>query len=441
MGSSSITTRSQSVPPRSRTDESQHVSRVHRAQHVGLGLEGGLPPALCRWQPLAHGLSVNSHVNMQHPGSNDSSDPKVGGNFVPGVRERMRALAFLGRVPLRAEIEVTRHCNLSCRHCYLPPVEGGRHEASGADYDRLFADLREAGCMSVILTGGEVLLRDDFFALASGVKRREMALSIITNGSLWTDGDAATLAELRPSSVTVSVYAADPGLHDVITGVPGSFERTCAGVRALSGAGLRCHLTSVLMPDTVAEFSALRSLASELGCGVSFDPTVAPRCDGSLDVLEYRVPASRLLDFYRDEFTFSHSREGSAVEGTRPFSGLKNNCGAGFTAVFVDAFGDVYPCMGFPPAFGNIREGFPSVWHGEAAEMHRQCMTEPLRACQGCELAPLCTTRCPRLALVEDGSVSAASSRACEMAGMVVQLRHHVAETRSSGQMLTSTVG
>ena len=348
-----------------------------------------------------------------------------------GVRERMRATAFWLRVPLRAELEITRRCNLRCRHCYLPRAADGRPEASSASLARLISDLREAGCMSVILTGGEVLLRDDFFALAAAVKAHGMALSVITNGTLWAEAEVAELARIKPASVTVSLYAADAAVHDAVTGVPGSFERTCAGVRRLVDAGLRCHVTSVLMPDTIEGFGALRRLGAELGCGVSFDPTVSPRCDGDLDVLRYRVPGRRLLDFYRDEFTFEHSREGSAVKGTRPFDGVKRNCGAGFTAVFVDAAGEVYPCMGFPPAFGNIDQGFTAVWHGEVAETHRRRMSEPLQECSGCGLAYLCTTRCPRLALIEDGSVSAASSRACEMAQMVAELRR----SRAGGGM------
>jgi len=352
--------------------------------------------------------------------------PREGG----GLRQRLRALAHQRRIPLRAEIELTRRCNLRCRHCYLPPAGDGRSEMDVGDVLRLLAGLREQGCLSVILTGGEVLLLGErFFAVAEAVRANDMVLSVITNGTLWDQSAAERLACLGVSAVTVSLYAADAARHDAVTGVPGSFARTVAGIRALVAAGVRCHVSSVLMVDTIDGFRAVRDLATGLGCEVSFDPTVAPRCDGSLDVLRYRVPAERLLEFYRDEWVLPRTREGALVSPAaggagRPTAVERRNCGAGFTSVFIDAHGDVLPCMGFPPPFGNIRsEPFAAVWHGAVAERQRRLMEEPLEECAACTVAAFCTTRCPRLALVEDGALNGASRRACEMTGMVLRLR------------------
>jgi radical SAM protein with 4Fe4S-binding SPASM domain len=355
-----------------------------------------------------------------------------------GLRQRLRALAHERRIPLRAEIELTRRCNLRCRHCYLPPAGEARPEMAVHEVVRLLAELRGLGCISVILTGGEVLLLGEgFFTVAEAVRANDMVLSVITNGTLWDQGTAERLARLGASAVTVSLYAADAARHDAVTGVPGSFARTVAGGRALVAAGVRCHVSSLLMVDTIDGFRAVRDFASGLGCEVSFDPTVAPRCDGSLDVLRYRVPGERLLEFYRDEWVLPRTREGALVSSAteevgQPGPVEKRNCGAGFTSVFVDAHGDVLPCMGFPPPFGNVRSRpFAAVWRGAVAERQRRLLEEPLEECRACEVAAFCTTRCPRLALVEDGDVNGASRRACEMTSTVLRLRAMVRESAS----------
>ena len=69
--------------------------------------------------------------------------------------------AYLNKVPITAVIELLTLCNFRCEHCYIP------HRASGGmEYEvvkELLNDLRKMGTLSVLLTGGEVFLREDIF--------------------------------------------------------------------------------------------------------------------------------------------------------------------------------------------------------------------------------------------------------------------------------------
>jgi radical SAM protein with 4Fe4S-binding SPASM domain len=74
--------------------------------------------------------------------------------------------------------------------------------------------------------------------------------------------------------------------------------------------------------------------------------------------------------------------------------------------------------------FGNVAaKPFSDVWQGPAAAAHRRAMRGPLPVCSRCDLLDYCTVRCPRLAVVEDGDVCGPSRRACELAGMVKEMR------------------
>lgn len=338
------------------------------------------------------------------------------------LRDALRARAFRSTVPLRATIELTKRCNLRCYHCYVVP---GSREVPTARWLALLDELLKEGCWGVTLTGGEVGLRDDWLAVARGVKQRRMGLTILTNGTLFDAADLEAIIELHPSRVGVSLYGGDAATHEAVTRVEGSFAKSVGTLRALRAGGIKCQVSSVLMRDNFSEFPGIIELARDMECEFRFEPTVNPRADGSTDVLEHRVTTSELRAFFEHSWVREDTREWRAVKSdVEPRLTPAANCAAGFTMVTFEADGSVMPCIGFGPPFGNITEGpFDSIWRGEAASLHRERMQQPLVECTSCSLAPLCTVRCPRLAQVEDGDVSGRSRRACELAAMVADMR------------------
>jgi radical SAM protein with 4Fe4S-binding SPASM domain len=147
--------------------------------------------------------------------------------------------------------------------------------------------------------------------------------------------------------------------------------------------------------------------------------------DGDLTVLRNRVPADELRRFYMDRHVLDRSIEGDLItsENDAPSRDLEN-CDAGFTRVSIEADGSVVPCLGLARRFGSVLEApFKSVWRSKEAEEYRRLAKRPLSACNQCEMAPLCSTRCPRLALLEDGDMSGPSQRACDLTAIIAELR------------------
>jgi len=344
------------------------------------------------------------------------------------------ALTRAHRLLTTAHLELTKRCNLHCYHCY---VAGSGEELDADRWLRLVDELEMAGCLRVTLTGGEIGLRSDWLVIAERVKQRRMALSVLTNGTLLTATDIERLAGLRPLAVAVSIYGGSRDAHERVTGVPGSFDLSLATISALRGHDVPCRVSCTLMPDTFAEFRRIVDLASALDCEYMFDPTVVPRSDGNDSVVKYRLSADKVQEFFLDERIMGKSREGRAVRipGDLP-ERVPGNCSAGITSVTVEANGDVLPCFGLRPSFGNIAvDSLNDLWHGAAAEEHRRRMGEPLEDCLQCDLKNLCSVRCPRLALAENGSLSARSSRACELAAINSDLRMSQSEMDSGGSL------
>jgi radical SAM protein with 4Fe4S-binding SPASM domain len=110
-------------------------------------------------------------------------------------------------------------------------------------------------------------------------------------------------------------------------------------------------------------------------------------------------------------------------DGDLPRHGI-TNCDAGISRVTIEADGNVIPCMGLGRSFGSVAEAsFSTAWRSEKAQRYRSDASRPLPVCEECDLAALCSTRCPRLALLEHGDMSAPSQRACELAAIMADMR------------------
>ena len=349
--------------------------------------------------------------------------------------ERLRTRAYNSLVPMRLQLEVTKRCNLKCQHCY---VAGRVDELTTETILSLFDEAAAEGCLTVTLTGGELALRPDWLELAAAVRQRRMMLNVYTNGTLLTEEDCVELAKLKPMFVGVSLYGSRAEIHESITRVPGSFERSVSALRRLRALGVTCQIKNVLMHENMHDVRATGELARELDCVYSFDPTVVPNADGDVRVTEHRVTADELRPFYLEQLYLKPRKV--RPDGARKGRRVAHNCSAGFSSAFVDAIGDVYPCMGFPPSWGNVSEtSFGEIWRGEAATRHRYLMQRELSMCNQCDLLEYCT-RCPRLALVEDGDISGPSHRACELAQLTKEMHDELVLNAQVGNEKTAKV-
>jgi MoaA/NifB/PqqE/SkfB family radical SAM enzyme len=107
------------------------------------------------------------------------------------------------RVPLNGSIAMTHRCHLRCVHCYLgeerfaPPAGG---ELATPFWLRVLDEAAEAGCLKLLITGGEPLLRADFAAVYEHAIRLGLLVSVFTNGTLVDERVVALFAEWPPSS-------------------------------------------------------------------------------------------------------------------------------------------------------------------------------------------------------------------------------------------------
>ncbi|MFH1678951.1 MAG: radical SAM protein, partial [Candidatus Omnitrophota bacterium] len=101
-------------------------------------------------------------------------------------------------IPIEIVLELTRHCNLRCCHCYN--VKDNR-ELGFSQIKEITRQLRKAGCLFLILTGGEVFTKSDFLEIAAFIRSAGLDIRIFTNGTLITPGIAKELKKIAVREV------------------------------------------------------------------------------------------------------------------------------------------------------------------------------------------------------------------------------------------------
>jgi radical SAM protein with 4Fe4S-binding SPASM domain len=304
------------------------------------------------------------------------------------------------QIPFRVLWELTYRCNERCRHCYIVDREGQGELDTGEAY-RVLDELAEAGTLFVTFTGGEALLREDFFDIAGYARKKGFAFRLLTNGILITPEVADRLSALRPLAVEISIYSTRPEIHDAVTRVPGSHERSVRALQLLHERGVPVRVKSPLMERTVGQFDELRALAEELGGRFTYDTTLVPADDGSKGPLDEAMRAETLRRFYME-----HLDTWPPIE-PKPES---RPCNSGTNIAAIDPYGNVHPCVQLRMVAGNLREqSFPHIWR-DSPVMHRmrELTFDALHDCRDCELVPFCV-RCPGVALLETGDLLACS--------------------------------
>lgn len=326
------------------------------------------------------------------------------------VKARLEALlgrAMSTRVPLSGSIAMTHRCHLRCVHCYLGcerqalPVGG---ELDTAFWSSVIDQVADAGCLELLITGGEPLLRPDFAQVYTRARQRGILVTVFTNGTLIDDRIVRLFEDLPPELVEVTLYGATEETYERVTGVRGSYRRCIDGVDALLARGVAVGLKSVIMSENRGEMTACRKLATDRGVSFRVDGALFPCRDGDMRPLEHRVtPADAVAVEMEDEGlrhkTAEHFRK---TRGLPPEEQLFT-CLAGVTGFHVDPTGLLLPCLmvcthGFDLRQGTFREGWETV-----IPRFREQSLPPGYECHECELRFLCGS-CPAQAGMETGN-------------------------------------
>ncbi len=269
---------------------------------------------------------------------------------------------------------VTKKCNLRCRHCHYNAGVSERDELTTEEAKNVIdqvADLWDE--VKLTLTGGEALLRSDFFELASYASARVGHVDLASNGVLIDDNIAQ---RLRDSGIKQAIIGFDGvgEAHDKIRG-KNSFNRAVEGAKSVRAAGLDLLISHCITTENPHDFREVFSLANDLGTRtcITFHYIALGRGKENLpDAEPDEFFAQNLMDLYEEQQKYRnieictttgsqywvilrrmHS-QGLEVPGF--FNQVLPGCRAGKGLFSIRDNGDVMPCPLLQLKVGNLRE-------------------------------------------------------------------------------------
>ncbi len=330
--------------------------------------------------------------------------------------------------------EVTRSCNLSCRHCRASAEKGPYPgELTLEQGKALIDDIASFSNPVLILTGGDPLMRQDIWELA-GYAIHEAGLRVVMspNGTLVTPEVARRMKEIGIPRISISIDFPTAELHDQFRGVAGAFEGAVRGVKTAIEAGVQVQINSTITRLNVEYLDDLLALAEELGA-VAFHPFLLVPTGRGKDLGPEELPPEdyeRTLNWVYDrqktssiffkptdaphyhrimrqrakedgtdlrEFKMhphSHAAMTGGVgkaQGHGDMDSHSKGCLAGTGFCFISHVGRVQPCGYFDVEAGNVkRKPFSEIWRDSPLFRDLRDVSKLQGKCGACEYRRVC---------------------------------------------------
>jgi len=200
------------------------------------------------------------------------------------VEDKALTAARLGR-PSDIIWNITNRCNLLCNHCYMAAdAHALPDQLSDDETIDLVRRMGEAGVPVVFLSGGEPMMRPNFWEILAEVNAQGVRPTISTNCTLIDEAAAQRLAAYGVRWIATSMYG-PAEFHDAMVGVPGTHARVVSAIRLLRAEGVGVVLKTALSRETWPHIFDIIQLAKDLDCGLVYicDLITSGRSEGEDD--------------------------------------------------------------------------------------------------------------------------------------------------------------
>lgn len=301
--------------------------------------------------------------------------------------------------------EITRRCNLACVHCRASATgETYPGELDTQECKQLLQELVRVGAPTVILTGGEPLLRPDLIDIARYGTGLGLKMVMATNGTLLTKETVDKLKSAGIARVSVSIDGPSAQEHDRFRGVSGAFAAAVRGIDVLKAGGMEFQINTTITDQNFSSLERIHELAVQLGAKAHHIFLLVPVGRGK-DLAEETIhPAAydKALIWFADHAAhcpielkatcaphfFRIYRERGGKRNAHP---MTRGCLGGVSFCFISHRGDVQPCGYLEIPCGNMRETpFHRIW--EDAEVFRRLRNTAAYTgkCGPCEFNAVC---------------------------------------------------
>lgn len=321
------------------------------------------------------------------------------------------------KVPINGSLELLPLCNMNCDMCYVrlsrEEMEQRGRLRTADEWLEIGRQMKDAGVLFLLLTGGEPLLFPDFKRLYHELRSMGFILTINTNGTLIDEEWAAFFGQNLPRRINITLYGADEKDYEKLCHYPGGFAKTVRGVRLLREHGIDVKISFSVTKAIRQSMGRVFSVGEELQVPVHIDPYMMPAvrersrpfseqarvlpedaAAASLEALKLQFPREIYNQYV--EQAIARVEDPDFPRGDGHVSCLAGNCS--FT---INWQGQMRPCVILSePSVSVFEKDFAAAWEEITAA------TQSLRIpgkCTECRYKPVCKV-CVAACLLETGS-------------------------------------
>ncbi|MGM0425932.1 MAG: radical SAM/SPASM domain-containing protein [Thermodesulfobacteriota bacterium] len=324
-----------------------------------------------------------------------------------------RAMLRVGFVPppFRIQIDITDRCNFKCPTCTKWTADPSKRELRTHEWKTVFEKIRNVPLLrEVTIGGGEPFMRRDIFDILRFAKSQNLYTVVISNGWYVDEYALKKLGRIGVDRLMVSLNSLRESVHDRSRGAPGSYKRIMFLIESWRGQPKITDLclANVIMEPNCEELSLLASFVNEKGMNGIIYQVLAP--------VEAHYPFSKISemphsapDWYshnplwvrhigvlRREIHELLNLKRQAFPIINPLSQLrkfptyyenpnairKMPCLGTLSTLYIDPFGDIRLCYGFPPIGNILRDNPRQLWRSNKARRLRLETKKCTRLCR-----------------------------------------------------------
>lgn len=363
------------------------------------------------------------------------------------MQEALMEMAKRKRTSISVNLELLPVCNLDCKMCYIrtsmAQVEYSGGLKATEEWLALARELREAGVLFLLLTGGEVFLYPRFKELYIELYKLGFMITINTNATLIDESVTEWLEQYPPKCVSISLYGASEETYQKLCGAKGMFDRVKHAIMLLAKKRIRYEIKTMFTPLNICDMAHCCAIGQNLGVFhetgfYSFPP--ARKIDREKQV---RFSPEEVVDYTFKRNQLLSSEEGfkrGVLEHLKKYENAKEKpggtlygftCGASNNSCWITWQGKMTPCALLPePYVLPFETGFIEAWE-ELKEKCDQILMSP--KCSHCDKREVCLV-CPAANYGETGSFEKASPFHCRMTEkQLLDMKRMVCEWKENG--------
>lgn len=343
----------------------------------------------------------------------------------PKLSTYLHSKAIEKEIPVSGTFELTSRCNFRCEMCYVHDECHSRDKLSTEQWLSLAEDIKKAGTLFLLLTGGEPLLREDFPYLYTELKKMGFMVSINTNGSLLHK-HFDLFKKYPPSRVNVSLYGADDETYEKLCKTK-MFSQVIENVKKLKEIGISVKFNTVFTNRNSHQYKEIIDIAEELNVMLSTTAYAYPqvRLDKSFGENSGRMSPYEAAqctvncEKYRFRNGDFSERAKKILQGPDDEKCDRVSCRAGRAAYWITSEGLMQPCGLLPKIQINVlEEGFENAWRQLVAEVKEIRLP---KKCVSCKYSNICHA-CAAMCYTETGYYDRVPEYICQVSKSIYEL-------------------